>query len=96
MEHFDPNSISSPFHAPMGTTVFIVSSFRPVVFVLDEIEVMKLDVPLSGEISQHQREGLSASNRNGETLSRAMRETQFQGNADLIKEFEMMRKPVFP
>ena len=56
--------------------VIFVSSFRPVVFVLCAEEDMKLNVSKSGEISQHQREGLSASNRNGETIFRAKQEKQ--------------------
>ena len=52
---------------PSNATGFAVSSWGPVIFVLDEIEDMKYDVPLSGEISQHQREGLADSNRNGST-----------------------------
>ena len=50
---------------PSNATGFVVSSWGPVVFVLNEIEELKLYVHPSGEISQYQREGLADSNQNG-------------------------------
>ena len=43
------------FHVKRDSCGNIVSSFRPVVFVLDDVGEMKQDVYESGEISQHQR-----------------------------------------
>ena len=41
----------------MDTSDSVVASFRPVIFVLDDVAVMKYDVPLSGEISSTSGKG---------------------------------------
>ena len=53
-----------------------LSSFRPVIFVLDDVEVINRNVSESGEIPQQERKGLNESNHNGETIFRAKREKQ--------------------
>jgi len=60
----------------LRNAVLPLASFRPIVFVRNGEEEINRFGSLSGEISQHQREGLADSNRNGEPIFRAKREGQ--------------------
>ena len=53
----------------MTRTVTSLSSFRPVIFVLDDVEVINRNVSESGEIPQQERKGLNDSAHYGSSVS---------------------------
>ena len=53
----------------MTRTVTSLSPFRPVVFVLDDVEVINRNVSESGEIPQQERKGLNDSAHYGSSAS---------------------------